>query len=501
MREALASEPSFGWSGRMASRRRPTLAEPLATLPAVESPEAFELVPSGPAEALATTRSVAAMAIAPLATIVVTLLIAWKVEWTNGAWYWRWAWRDLPLGPAWLALAVGLVPFVAAQVLFERNARRALVALAGVTVSAFVLQLVLLGVASKPFRLDRVAKIIENPDTSSYLADAQRLARAPWTLADYPEILPKLHLHSRTKPPGILLSYSWLLSIVPEPRTAAAVAGFTIGLLAALVVPAVYWFARVLGAGVAGAFAAASLTAISPGMQLLFPMLDQCWPLLTCALVATWLRAMRRDDVRWAVAFGAVLAVMCFFTYNLLVLGITLGALSAIEIFGERERPVGRIAMHVAVALGVFAALYLALWLWTGFDPVASLGAAIANQQKMLKGILRPYPDTALFDLTEFAQGAGYLPFFLALQFLVLQRSASRSEHWDTALLFVAQILAVALTGLLPGETIRVWIFLLPLVMFPAGLELARWPARWRAVAYASSIAALSSIHTNIGFV
>jgi hypothetical protein len=488
----------------MARKRRPPLS-PAAELPATRSAaateEALEVSAPDTAEAHATTRSVAAMTIAPLATIVLALLISWKIEWLNGAWYWRWAWRDLPLGPAWLALAAGLVPFVAAQVLFERNARRVLVALAAVTVSAFVLQLALLGVASTPFRLDRVATIIQHPDTSSYYADAQRLSSSPWTLADYPEILPKLHLHSLTKPPGIVLSYSWLLSIVPEPRTAASVAGFTIGLLGALVVPVVYWFARMLGAGVAGAFAAASLTALSPGMQLLFPMLDQCWPLLTCALVATWLRAMREDDVRWALAFGAVLAAMCFFTYNLLVLGITLGALSAIEIFGERERPPGRVAVHVAAALGVFAAFYLVLWLWTGFDPIATLDTAISNQQKMLKGILRPYPDTALFDLTEFAQGAGYLPFFLALQFLARQRSAGHPEHWDTGLLFVAQVFAVALTGLLPGETIRVWIFLLPLLMFPAGLELATWPARWRAFAYASSVAVLSAIHTNIGFV
>ena len=43
------------------------------------------------------------------------------------------------------------------------------------------------------------------------------------------------------------------------------------------------------------------------------------------------------------------------------------------------------------------------------------------------------------------------------------------------SLLFLFQILTVAVSGLLRTETARVWIFLLPLLMFPIGNELARW--------------------------
>jgi hypothetical protein len=42
-------------------------------------------------------------------------------------------------------------------------------------------------------------------------------------------------------------------------------------------------------------------------------------------------------------------------------------------------------------------------------------------------------------------------------------------------LLALGQIILVACTGLLRCETARVWAFMLPLLMIPIGLELARW--------------------------
>ena len=34
------------------------------------------------------------------------------------------------------------------------------------------------------------------------------------------------------------------------------------------------------------------------------------------------------------------------------------------------------------------------------------------------------------------------------------------------------------MTGLIPAETARVWIFMMPIVMIPVGLELALWSFR-----------------------
>lgn len=439
--------------------------------------------------------------VAPALTLVLAVLVTQHFVWINGAPYWRWAWRQLEWTRALPVTLLGLIPFALGQLAFERAPARAGRALAAVTVSAFALQLLLLGIASTPFSLARMSGIIRSADASSYFTDAQAVGRSADLLARYPQILPKLHSHSLTKPPGPVLTYTALLAIFPDPEMAAQAGGVLIALAAAMCVPMVYGFVIGLGAKPAAGFHAASLLALTPSVQLFFPMLDQFYPHLSCGLLVTWLLALRRDDLRLAAGFGVILAVVSFFVYNLLVVGVALGAISAMMVMQAPRRSPSRLAQHVAVALGVFAGLYGVLWMVTGFDPIATFSAALANQQKLLRHTHRPYPDTVLFDLLEFAQGAGYLPVFLMIQYVCLRDDIVERVQRVLAFVFIGQIVTVALTGVLPGETERVWLFLVPLVVYGAGLELCRWPARWRALAYASLGAVLSAVHVNIGFV
>ena len=67
--------------------------------------------------------------------------------------------------------------------------------------------------------------------------------------------------------------------------------------------------------------------------------------------------------------------------------------------------------------------------------------------------------------------------FFL---FAPANRDPSRLQHLRLVVLALAQLVLVAATGLLPGETARVWSFMFPLLMMPVGLELARWPMKAR---------------------
>ena len=48
------------------------------------------------------------------------------------------------------------------------------------------------------------------------------------------------------------------------------------------------------------------------------------------------------------------------------------------------------------------------------------------------------------------------------------------------------QVLLVAVAGLIPAETARVWLFMVPLLMLPVGLELAEWTPRARWSVYAA---------------
>ena len=51
-------------------------------------------------------------------------------------------------------------------------------------------------------------------------------------------------------------------------------------------------------------------------------------------------------------------------------------------------------------------------------------------------------------------------------------------------LLCLGQVLLVAVAGLIPTETARVWLFMLPLLMLPVGLELSRWGTGGRMLVY-----------------
>ena len=69
------------------------------------------------------------------------------------------------------------------------------------------------------------------------------------------------------------------------------------------------------------------------------------------------------------------------------------------------------------------------------------------------------------------------------------------------SLLFLFQILTVAVSGLLRTETARVWIFLLPLLMFPIGNELAGWRFFPRLAVYFCLWFLMSSVLQNMSLI
>ncbi len=99
---------------------------------------------------------------------------------------------------------------------------------------------------------------------------------------------------------------------------------------------------------------------------------------------------------------------------------------------------------------------------------------------------LRTLPGTIPWDLYSFAMGTGWIGCLLAIYYFLPGRHAKSAWQFKLCLLCLAQILVVDLTGILPGETIRYWMFMLPLLMIPVGLELSRWGMRGRICAYAA---------------
>jgi hypothetical protein len=84
----------------------------------------------------------------------------------------------------------------------------------------------------------------------------------------------------------------------------------------------------------------------------------------------------------------------------------------------------------------------------------------------------------------DFVLGAGWIALPLAAYALGRAVRGTSRHLLTVVLLCLAQPVVVALLGLIPTETARVWLFMLPLLMVPVGLTLARWNAAPRAAAY-----------------
>jgi hypothetical protein len=418
-----------------------------------------------------------------LATLVLSALVLGHVSGMNGPWYWKWAWKGVGPTRIYPLSALAALPLFSALLLYQRRTIGVAWTVGAMMLTCFLLQLTILGAESDPFSLAKIAHVTASPGAAGYFIAAERLMPVPDWLARYPELMPTLPFHAATKPPGIVLYNMSIIRLFGASQQAAMVAGTVIGILATLAVPAMFWLSRATGAHPTAALHGAALMAICPSLTNCLPEFDQLYPVVTCALVGLWISALQRDRLSSSAAFGLVLASALFFAYNLLVLGFFLAGL-AVYFMVRRPRMPGRtIARHVGAALGALVCWYLLVWLVFGFNPLASFQSALSNQARLLNEIARPYPATVLFDITDFAMGIAWIPLLWMGFDIVASRRRADTFATVVAALSAAQLLVVAASGLLPGETFRVWMFLLPLVAHPAACEIGRWPFGSRMVA------------------
>src|SRR5262249_2112537 len=147
-------------------------------------------------------------------------------------------------------------------------------AMLALSAAMFLLELGCLGGQRSPFSLAEIGAIVQSPSATSYFTEAIRSADIPNWLQKYHLLLPSFHGHALTKPPGPQGFYKIMLALFENVDAAAAVGGLLIGALATASLPATFYLAKALGSSDKGAFAAASLLALSPGLVLFFPEFD-----------------------------------------------------------------------------------------------------------------------------------------------------------------------------------------------------------------------------------
>lgn len=405
---------------------------------------------------------------------------ALQLEFLNGPQGSKWQWRHL----SFLRTALWLLPptlsFAAAFWSIERPPRRGATALPLLLLVAFTFSVQILGILAAPSAFDKIRAIVESPIATSYYTDAAQIRSVgPWLKSFHTQ---ELSLHSSTHPPGGVLYYhfwQWLLG----PERAPAVGACVIGFLASLGVPLAYLFSGLWTEDRKSRLTVASLYAVTPALILFFPEFDQVYPLFTMAIILLWMNAME-GGIRHAVGFGLVLGAALFFAYNLLTLGAFIALDILVRAYRERlsREILTRLTAAAGIGLGTCAAAYLVLWRVTGFQPLLSFFHALSTEKGYAHGYERPYFFFLAYNLFDFLLGAGMVPLPLLLVRLqrIFAEPAPLSLESRLTLTAVAALLVIDCSGTLAGETARVWLFLQPLLIVPAGLELAllRAPAR-----------------------
>ncbi len=406
----------------------------------------------------------------------------------NGPSYWQWTWQEANGRALYSSLVPVLLFFFLARAVHQAGKVRVGFALG--LVSACVLLTETAAMSVQPSGLDRMHAVIAHPIVTSYYADARELVTKPDWLRRFPESLEEtLQGHSLTKPPGPIAFYVALIRFFGDGPVSTTLAALLIAFGSALAVPAVYLLATQFNELPEAAFEAASVMALAPALTLFFPQLDQAFPLVTCALLASWHRAVRGSG-KAAVACGLCVFGASFFSYSFLVLGVAGLVIAASD---------PRRAFQAALRAGVVAAIaYGVLFLTTGFDPAATFRAAFSNQSRLAVGLDRAWLPAVLLDPFDFAMGAGWLAFLLAAVTVARGQEAGQADR--PATLAVFQILSVDLSGLLRVEAARVWLFLTPLVAIPAGRELSRWTRIEQNCVYVVMALLLATLAQNMKF-
>ena len=435
-----------------------------------------------------------------LLTASFAILLIQHTSWLNGPSYWKWPWRQLDALGTYPLLLLATLPFIVGQWLQIRGKLSVVIPLLLIMTSFLFLQFAALGTQSDPFSFSRISWIVEHPYITSYYNDAKSFTELREWLGSYSERMPFFHLHSQNKPPGPILYYVLMLNLFGN--SASYIGGLLIGILASLVIPATFILIRTLGGSQNGAFHGASYLSLCPGLVLFFPEFDQIYPLLICAVTIFWIIALKRNHLGFAAAFGAALFTLTFFSFGLLVIGFLLALLTLNFLLENPRRNIRYIVIQVIMGLSVMIIGYVVLWLITGYDPLATFLKALQNQARLAAAWQRPYPQTILFDFTDFALGTGWISFLIVGFYLGRHRSANMQDYkLRMAAFCLLQIFIVGVLGLIPAETARVWIFLMPLLMFAVGEELAHWTTKARITVYACLWLILSAIHQNLVFI
>ncbi|HET6337301.1 MAG TPA: hypothetical protein VFG30_28955 [Polyangiales bacterium] len=393
----------------------------------------------------------------------------------NGTSYWHWPWRSLDVVNTLAVFTGPLLMIGALAWLWSRTPPPSASDVRALAGGLFVCEVLLqwARLRAEPGGWAWLDELVQSRDVTSYYTDALRIDDVGNFLRDFS--WKRLEHHSSTHPPGPVLFY-WLLLQLFEPGFAARAGGALIGVLASTGVIVAYWFAGLWTPDPLRRLGACFAYALMPSLLVVLPSFDQIYPIFTMLGLLVWNKAF--DKPAAAILLGLIAFVATNVAYQFVLLGVPFG-LYALAVLRSRgwDFEVRRAMVRAAViALGVWLGANIVLSLLTPFHPLDSFVAAIGRQARYAAFLQRPYGLSTLYDPFDFFLGGG----ILVLPLLVIH--FAREDSRETVITFACllSILIIDLTGLIRCEAARVWLFLQPLAIVPAGLTLSRFrpPAR-----------------------
>ncbi len=428
------------------------------------------------------------------ATGAAILLFAVRFPWIVGPPSWRWTYASNALWPRALgALALFALLLAAAHAWTRREdarPRREAPHLAAVVALALLLQLAFirlspLGAATLP--LMHLA-----PWVTGYFWSARAARALPELLASYPDVVTQLAHHAKTHPPGLVALNRLLLDAFrasPEATDAALGAAPAIGIArgsvqgiadaelatliaiglavvvaSALAIVPAYLLGRRLF-GVAAGRGAALLLAVVPSCLLFAGEFDAVYPLFVLAALLLVGRGRGRVSL---VAAGFVVGLAALLTF---VASFFLALVALSDLLLRGARPLRERAARLALLVAGFGAPLVAFEAVTGCSIPRVFAAAFTVQHEVLIPEQRRRWLTWVFwNLEDFFLflGPAVAILFAREALAVLRALRARAPVEPFALALLILLAGMDLSGLIPAETSRVWLFLVPPVLLVA---------------------------------
>jgi hypothetical protein len=417
---------------------------------------------------------------------------------------WGWPWRnEIEL---LRIIAFLLVPFALIDFVLRRAEGRpfahAWIYVGMLTAGNFLMQA--MAMLAEPEGFGLLQRIVQSPAATSYFSDAQSIDGLPAWLRHFDQA--SLAFHSSTHPPGPVLFYFAFFKLFGAPL-GSLIGGCAVGALGSLGVAVAYAFAGLWTDDKRTRVTVCALYALLPALTVFFPEFDQVYPLVSMLLILFWCRALQSEqEVPWeTICLGCALFTAVFFAYNLLSIGTFLAYYAIYRLWrqGWSGASFAKVVKNSAIAGGICAGMYMLLWLGTGYNPLGAFHHALAYQKVYASLLHRDYWNSILCDPYDFLLGAGMmaLPLLAFYLYRAIRNWDGGKEEIALSLIGLATILTVDLTGVLRGETARVWLFLQPLLIVPAALELAHFRGRWRTALFSMQWLILACLKAKMLFI